>query len=141
MSSRRRRETLTPLPSVGEGRERGKNATQAAGVGRLQAADRRGPATALKAQTIKEDERKNLKASPSLSLPHGGGRGSTAGGVLNTGHRRCGGSIPLSLPHGGGRGSTAGGVLNTGHRRLAHTPHRRADGLRPCRAYSPSRGE
>ena len=60
-----RRCVRRPLPSVGEGRERGKNATQAAGVGRLQAAHRRGPATTLKAQTIKEDERKNLKASPS----------------------------------------------------------------------------
>ena len=51
------RETPDSSPLEGEGTVGGPNPTQATGMGRPQAAKKPGPATPLKAQTIKEDER------------------------------------------------------------------------------------
>ena len=75
----------------------------------------------MKQPPKKEDERKNLRASPlSLALPHGGGRGSTAGGVLNVKHRRNAGSILSTLPRRGVKVS-----------RLWREKHRGRDALVP----------
>ena len=78
-----------------------------------------------------------------LTLPPPWGRSGRGGCALCSSVR-----LPHSSPL-EGEGRVGGHARRTamprpstaGHRRPAHTPHRRAGGQSPCRAYSPSRGE